>query len=211
MTTSGDPSAKLCGEILAEGARRAEGIREVARKEGGAILALAASDAEKARMKSLEATQEEAARRRDRILAGVPIEVARRRAAHIEGLLLSLRERALENLMAREGFSHREALAALAAEALGQMEGEAFAVSLAPPDLAVSEGLAEEILRRAGKPGLKLTLSEDPSILGGGFILRDAEGLQMWDDRLPVRLDRLWPALRLPIARAVGLAEEGVP
>lgn len=202
--TKPEPADQLCEEILAEGRRRAEGLQEEARRSGEAILAKAASEAEMAQRESLEAAQEKAARKRERILADLPIELARRRAARVEALLESLREGALRRLLARQGFDYRAALVSLAAEALQRMHGEAFVLGLAPEDMA-SPGLIEEILRRTGRPDLALTLVEDPSITEGGLILRDAEGHQLWDDRLPARLERLWPALRLPVARGAGL------
>lgn len=203
MTQPG-PAAQLCEEILAEGRRRAEELREEARKSGEGLLAKASSEAEALRSESLETAQREAARRRERILADLPVELARRRAARVEALLESLRKGALRRLVDRRGFDYREALLFLAAEALGRMRGETFVLGLAPGDVA-DNGLVEEILRRAGRPGLTLTQVEDPSIMEGGLILRDAEGRQLWDDRLPVRLERLWPALRLPLARGAGL------
>jgi vacuolar-type H+-ATPase subunit E/Vma4 len=205
--TSADPSA-LCEEILAEGKRRAEGILEEARREGETILARARAEAETFRRETLEAARTEAARRRDRVLAGVPIDVARTRAAQVEALLESLRARALGELLARRGFDYREAVISLAADALRRMTGQAFVVNLSVGyEADLGTGLAEEVLRRSNRAGLSLTLSEDPSITEVGFIVRDVEGRQVWDDRLAVRLGRLWPALRLPLAIGAGLVE----
>jgi vacuolar-type H+-ATPase subunit E/Vma4 len=202
-----DPSA-LCEEILADGRRRAEGILDEAREEGDALLAKAKAEAEASGREAVEAARAEAARRRDRVLAGVPIEIARMRAAHIEALLDSLRERARQELTARRGFDYREAIVSMAAEALKWMTGEAFVLCLAGGYQAdLGTGLAEEVLRRAERTGVSLTLAEESSLTEGGFILRDAEGRQVWDDRLTVRLDRLWPALRLPVAIGAGLVE----
>lgn len=194
-----DPSGMLCEEILAEGRRRAEGIREAAREAGQALLAKTQAEAQASLAGSLEEARREAERIRERILADVPVELARLHAARTEALLESLREGALRKILARKAFDYREALASLASEALAGMDGEAFTLSLAPEDMP----LGEELLRRLGRPGL--TLVEDPTITSGGLILRDAEGRQLWDDRLAERLSRLWPDLRLPLARALGL------
>jgi vacuolar-type H+-ATPase subunit E/Vma4 len=208
MADSGADPTALCEEILSEGRRRAEAARDEARKKGEAILAGARADVEAVRRRALEAARLEAARRRERELASVPTEVARMRAARVEVLLESLRERALRELVARRGFDHREAIVSLAAAALRRMAGESFVLGLGAADeAALGEGLAEEVLRRAGRAGVVLTLSVDPSITEGGLILRDVEDRQVWDDRLPVRLARLWPALRLPLAAGAGLLE----
>ena len=51
----------------------------------------------------------------------------------------------------------------------------------------------------------RLEVQEDPSIEGGGVIVQDAGGRQVWDDRLSARLSRLWPDLRREIvARVAG-------
>ncbi|WP_005035431.1 V-type ATP synthase subunit E [Holophaga foetida] len=194
-----DPSGKLCEEILTEGRRRADEICEEARREGGALLATAQAEAQNLREDSQETATREASRRRERLLAGSPIEIARVRAARIEALLEPLREKALRELAARR-FDYRKALATLAAEALQGMGGDAFTLSLAPEDMH----LGKEILDRIRRPGLSLNLTEDATITGGGLILRDAEGRQVWDNRLPERLGRLWPQLRIPVARGIG-------
>lgn len=199
-----DPADRLCGEILAEGRRQAKEIQEEAQKEGAAILAQALAEAQRVRDISLEAAHQEAMRRRERILADIPIEIGRIRAARIEVLLESVRQDASRDLAERRGFDYRDALLSLATEALEGMDGEAFTLNLAPEEM----GLGEEILRQLTRPGLSLTLTEDPTITQGGLILRDREGRQVWDNRLPERLARLWPRLRVPLARSLGLLGE---
>ena len=82
--TKPDPAENLCEEILAEGTRRAEESPRGGQQAERGILAKAASEAEKARRDGLEAARSEAARRRERILADLPVELGRRRAAHVE-------------------------------------------------------------------------------------------------------------------------------
>jgi vacuolar-type H+-ATPase subunit E/Vma4 len=208
MAASGADASVLFEQILAEGRRRAERIREEARNEGEAILTKAEAEAESSRRRALDTARAEAARRRERVLAGVPIEVARIRAARVEALLESLRERARRELSARRGFDYREAIISLAAEALRRMAGDNFVLSLAVGyEADLGKGLAEEVLRRAERADVTITVADDPSITGGGLVLRDLEGRQAWDDRLTVRLDRLWPALRLQVATRTGLLD----
>ncbi|HNX95260.1 MAG TPA: V-type ATP synthase subunit E family protein [Holophaga sp.] len=201
---------RLCEEILAEGRRQAERLRAEARKAAETLSASAASEAEAFRKACLEAARKEAERRRERLLAGVSIEIARMRAARIEALLDDLRQRALRDLAVRRGFDAREALVDLAAEALARMAGEAFVLGLAPEVFAEYgesrlAALSQAIRERAGRPEVSLALEAEPAITGAGLILRDAEGRQVWDNRLEVRLARLWPALRVPVARIAGL------
>jgi vacuolar-type H+-ATPase subunit E/Vma4 len=44
---------------------------------------------------------------------------------------------------------------------------------------------------------------------GGGVIVHDAAGRQVWDNRLAPRLERLWPELRRQLAAQTGLLSPG--
>jgi vacuolar-type H+-ATPase subunit E/Vma4 len=201
-------AARLCQEILAEGQRAAAALREEARRQGEAILARARLEAEAVRGEAARAAQREGGRRAERLLAGVAIEVLRRRAAAVEALLESVRERARRELLG--GAVSRDALASMAAHALARMAGEAFVLGVRPGELArLGDGLAGEVLRRAGRGPARLTASEDPSMTGPGFVLCDVEGHQRWDGQLGARLDRLWPALRAAVAEGLGVLEKG--
>ncbi|HEU5396435.1 MAG TPA: hypothetical protein VFV81_04655, partial [Verrucomicrobiae bacterium] len=48
----------------------------------------------------------------------------------------------------------------------------------------------------------------EETVTGGGVIIESADGFQVWDNRLPSRLRRLWPELRRQIARRLGLVTE---
>jgi vacuolar-type H+-ATPase subunit E/Vma4 len=81
------------------------------------------------------------------------------------------------------------------------MAGIAFVVKVSEADRTLlSDGLAEEITHRVGRPALNVTVSYEPDITGGGVIVEDAEARQMWDNRLLKRLERMWPELRRQIA-----------
>lgn len=213
MTTPAPNSPEpLREEILADARRQSGELIARARQEAEATLAKAADDAEQARREQLEAARAEAARRRELILATVPVETGRRRSARIEELLRAIYDDARRRLLAREDSGHREILAALSAEGIGRMNGESFVIKLSPSDRKVhGAGLAEEVARRVGRSPLTITLSEDPTITDGGVILEDAEGRQVWDNRLSSRLDRLWPQLRPQIAVQAGLVSAPKP
>jgi vacuolar-type H+-ATPase subunit E/Vma4 len=49
---------------------------------------------------------------------------------------------------------------------------------------------------------------EDPGITDGGLVVQDAEGRRVWDNRLPQRLERMWPELRRQIAVRTALVAE---
>ena len=134
----------------------------------------------------------EAARRRELILATVPVEAGRLRSARVEALLESVREEVRRRLLAREGFDYRETVVALAAEAMKQMPGSAFVVKLSAADrAALGDGLAEEIARRVGRSPLNVTIAEDPAATDGGVVIQDAEAARCGTTACP----RDWSAL----------------
>jgi vacuolar-type H+-ATPase subunit E/Vma4 len=209
-TPNQDSQRALCDEILAEAHCEGEQIVRTARQEAETLLARATDEAKAARQQRLDLARAEAARRRELLLATVPLETGRLRSARIETLLHSIYEGVRQRLLTREGFDYREALITLAAEAAARMAGDAFVVKLSAADrAALGEGLAEEIAQRVGhSPALSITISDEPAITEGGLLIEDSEGRQVWDNRLPARLERLWPELRRQIALGASLVSK---
>lgn len=194
-------SDALREEVLAVARRECGEILQRAQHEAEAIIARASADADKLRCERLARARNEAGRRREMLLAAVPTEAAQLRAARIETLLQSVCDEARKRLRNREEFAYREAVIALAAEAIGQMAGDAFVVKLSPADgAAFGRELVAAVAQRAGCPSQAITLAEAAEITDGGVIVEDAAGRQVFDNRLLARLDRLWPELRRQIA-----------
>lgn len=188
-------------EILADARCESEQIIRRAQQEAEALLTKAAAEADKARQERLDQARAEAARRKELILATVPVEAGRLRLARVEALLESVHEEIRRRLTARDGFDYRKTVVTLAAEAVKQMHGSALVVKLSAADrAALGDGLAEEIARRVGRSPLNITISNDATLTEGGAIIEDTEGRQVWDNRLLARLERLWPELRRQIA-----------
>lgn len=202
MTTPDhEPSERLRDEILAEARRERDAILERARHEADSLLTQTAQEADEVHRKRLEEARTEAARRREFLLATVPVEAGRLRSARVEQLLLSVQDEVRQRLRRREGLDYREVVVGLTAEAIGQMAGDAFVVRLPGVDrMALGEALAAAIQRRAGRSPLSITLSEDSTLQEGGLIVGDREGRQIWDNGLLSRLNRFWPQLRQQIA-----------
>jgi vacuolar-type H+-ATPase subunit E/Vma4 len=202
---SHNPQNFLHEEILAEARRESEQIVGRARQEAGVLLAKASTEAEKTRQERLDLARAEAVRRKELILSTVPVEANRMRSARIEALLQCIHDEARRRLLAR-GFDYRECITVLAADAVSRMAGNAFVVKLSPSDhRAMGNDLAGEIAGLVGRSLLTITISDDPTISESGLIIQDAEGRQVWDNRLPARLERLWPELRRKIAIHTGL------
>jgi vacuolar-type H+-ATPase subunit E/Vma4 len=195
--------------ILADARNQADQMILHARQEAQDLLAKAATQADKARQERLDAAQAEAGRQRALLLARIPVESGRRRSTRVEALLQAILDEARARLAAGDGIDGRRTIVILAAEALGRMTGDAFVARCAPADVRHLHDDAtwvEEIAHQAGRPALRLTLVEDAAVTEGGVIVEDADGRQVWDNRLAARLDRLWPQLRLHVAIRVGLA-----
>jgi V/A-type H+-transporting ATPase subunit E len=201
----------LSTEILAEAKRECDEIIRHAQQEAESLLAAAQAEAEKVRREKLESAQAEAARRSELILATVPVEAGRLRSARVEAILENIREESRRQLLARN-FDGHETVVALAAEAIRRMPGTDFVLKISPADqLSFGDKLAGEIAQHAGRSPLKLTVSADPEMTGGGVIMQDAAGIRIWDNRLLSRLERLWPELRRRIAVQTSLVEKNEP
>ena len=195
-------SDRLCQEILGDASKQAERIRRRAGREAGEFVAKAKVEAQKARDQRLAEAAAQAQRARDLILARVGVEVGRMRAARTEQVLCDCLDAARKRLAERGGFDYGDRLAALAAEAIGGMAGRRFVLELGAADLAAfAARLPGEVLKRAAGRDIEVTVLPEPAKIGAGVIVRDADGRQVWDDSFEARLERLWPELRLEIAR----------
>lgn len=211
-TPDNNSTEVLRAEILADARRACEGIIRGAHQESEALRAKATAQAGQIQRERLELASAEASRRREVTLATVPVEAGRMRAARIEEMLQSVHDEVRRRLLAREGFDWREVVLTLAAEAVKQMPGNSFAVTLAAADRAAfGDGLVDQIVRRAGRPDLSITISQAPEAKGGVLLLQDAEGRVRWDNNLAARLQRLWPELRRQVAVRAALVAERRP
>lgn len=210
MATPNQNSAEILrAEILADARRASEEIIRRGQQEAEALLAKATAEADEARREQLEAARAEAVRRRELMLATIPVEAGRLRTARVEALLESVHEEVRRRLLARKGFDFREAVLVLAAEAIQRMPGSDFIVKHAAGDRGtLGDELAGEIAHRVGRSPLHITITSDSAANDGCLIIQDGEGRQVWDNSPVVRLERLWPELRRQIAIQTSLVLE---
>ena len=195
------PDEALRREILEEARRAGERLVIQAQEDAATLLAKATDEAETKRRAQLDAARKEAERRAGQIRATIPVEAGRRQASHLERQLQSLLDEILQRLLARKGYDYQEYLLSSSALAISRMAGTRFVVKLAPADhTAAGDTWVPEIIQRANRPSLHITLQADPSITSGGAVVEDEAGQQIWDNRLTSRLKRLWPELRHQIA-----------
>lgn len=200
---------RLRAAILTEGQQESTQVILLARTEADALLSRAKAEAEKLRQEKMTASRTEATKRRELILATVAVEAARDRRTAIEILLKTILDKARERLMARRDIDYRATLVALASDAIHRMNGDTFVIKIHPNDrTAFGDGLSEAIRIRLGRSRLTITVLEEPGIDGGGLLVQDAAGRQVFDNRLLTRLERLWPELRRHIAIRTALVSE---
>lgn len=203
--TEQNATERLREEILAEAKKKGEEIIMRAKQDAEAHIKNAVSEAERLRQMILEQAHKEAERQSELILATVPVETGRLRAARIESLLESIRDEASKRLRNHDGFPYYETLITLASHAINNMVGNAFVVKVygsEKNDMA-EKSLSEEIARRVGRQ-VQINISYQQGSSGDGVIIEDAEGRQVWDNRLLEKLNRLWPELRRQIALEAG-------
>lgn len=209
MTSSGQPRVEAMREaILEDAARRRTEILAHAHEQADELLARASLEAAQVRLELLESARIEAERCRGRILAGVPIEAGRLRSARIERELDGIRDEVRRKLAAVD---LRSVARALAADAVRCLDGEVFVIKLfhAFDELDDAE-LSRQIASDVGRRPLSIAIQLEARAGDGGAVVEDPDGHRVWDNRLQVRLDRLWPELRRQIAVHTGLSAESV-
>jgi vacuolar-type H+-ATPase subunit E/Vma4 len=198
----------LCQEILADAKRKCDEILQAAHKEVAALLARTDAENESYRKIKLEAAGKDAAGRRESVIDTASVEARRMESEYIESLLQSIQGKIRRRLQVREGFDCREILLNLAAEAICNMSSDKYAIRLSAADReALGIDWRDEIRRRTGRNNLEIAIKDDPGIAGGGLIVEDQEGVEVWDNRLTARLQRMWPELRILIAGQTGLLD----
>lgn len=196
----------LRDEIIADAERQADRLVRRARRESKMMVDKAVSECEQQCQEKREAAAAKAQRQRMLILATVPVEIGRLRAMQAEQELTALRDAVRDRLLARQDFDYGECLLTLAAEAMRQMEGDTFLLQLAPQDAEkYGKSLAADAAARAGRPDAKVMIDQPTCDIGGGVVVRDPQGRQVWDNSFQARLDRLWPLLRHQMAEYLGL------
>jgi len=207
-TLNSDSPQILRQEIAAEAQLQSEAIAHQAQQEVETVLRKACQEANEIQRQLQAEAGTEAERRAGLVLATVPVEAGRLRLDCVEGVLESLLQEARQQLSVQAGFDYRKAVVALAVEAIRQMAGDRFVVRLSVPDhAAMGKGLGEEIARGAGRADSVISVVGDRGIKGGGVIVQDQAGRQIWDNQLVSRLERVWPELRRQVAIQTGIID----
>lgn len=194
----------LCQALLDKAHQDAAELINKSKREAEALLLQVEDDQQEFRRSQLAEATHEANRRKEQILATVPIEQQRLLAARMETLLLTIHDETLARLRRRQGFDYHHSLITLASSALSRMRGTRFIIRVSPTDhSAWGTSLSGDIASHLGRRDLILTIVEDVTLHDGGVIVHDEAGQQEWDNQLPARFERLWPEIRQYLASSL--------
>lgn len=203
------PEDLLREEIVADAKRQAERLLRKASRESAELAEKSRAAAGRECEKVLANARAVAARRAGLLRAKVPVEEGRYRAARIEEQLDAVRESASAKLSALPVTAGL--LARLVGDAARACGGGDLVVSLSEADRAVLEGSAtwREDASRAAGVASSFSLSDGGALppSSRGPLVSSADGSAVCDNRLGVRLARLWPSLRRVIAGRLGYVD----
>ena len=201
-----EPADTLAQQILADARKQAGPISKRAQREAEAALQKARDEAERERNQMLQRAERSAELKAHRIGARTELELANIRRQAAERILTDARERAMQELIeASRSPEYPEELQTLTLAALGAMNGERFELVMRAEDREAHganvaravQGLAPRVLGRQ----VELTVSGETIRAAGGVLVRSVDGRQVCDQTFKARLERLWPHLRVEIAR----------
>jgi vacuolar-type H+-ATPase subunit E/Vma4 len=198
-------SDKLYEEVLADARTKAERERRRGQKDAEAEARKIEDKARATVEEILSAARAEGDRLRRQVLATVEVEAQRQRLARLEEILRSVYEQAERRLSELSDQEQFDALCRLTLEAAAQMPQDSLQVALPASSPA---GRAEELIRRVTAEADK-TLDRNivlrpagvPATVTDGVVIRSEDGSVEVVQSLRERLRRLWPELRLEVAR----------
>jgi len=202
MSESAD---SLVEQILEDARGQAERTKKKARRRAEKIVEQAREEAEEKRQSILEDAQSRAEAEERKVKAGISQDRRFLRQKARQKLLEHVRRRCMERLAAlRNEDDYRDILLNLATDAIAQMEGEQFVLTLTPED---REQLGEELVNALPprvadelNRDVEVELAEETVDACGGLKLMRRDGKEICDETFEGRMERLWPQLRHEVA-----------
>lgn len=199
------PSEKLFDEVLADGRTKADRVLKRGQRDAKAAGEKAAKEAEVTAQRIRDAAKAEGETRRAQIMATLEIEAQRERLARLEESLGRVYELANASLASADSQARRDAMLALAVDALRQMPDREVTIAL-PPKEHESDGaaFAEELAGRAASAlghAVQVRADDRPGPVRDGVVIRSADRRREAIQSLGERLRRVWPQLRLQAAQ----------
>lgn len=201
MATKDAAQEVLAREILDEGLRRAEQVRSDARNEADKIAAHALARAEAEASKIASDAEARAARKTQMIMATIPQELAQHRLRARADLAQEAIESARKKAKNLDGAAYRNAVWALATDALRRMPGGQFVVRAFGLNDAECAALRDGLLEALRAEGRIVDIQCVPGDRGSrGVIVESGDGRLRWDNTFEARLNRMKGGLQRLIA-----------
>jgi vacuolar-type H+-ATPase subunit E/Vma4 len=196
---------KLYDEVLGDARTKAEREVRRGRKDAEAAAGKIEAEARTSVDAILAAARDEGARLRRQVLATVEVEAQRQRLARLEEILRSAYDQAERRLTDLPEQELAEVQNRLALEAVAQLPQESLVVALpsSTPAGRAEEligGVVAEVERTLGRR-VTLRVAEAPVPFSDGVSVRSEDGSVEVVESLRERLRRMWPELRLDVAR----------
>ena len=204
---------KLDREILADAEAQAQRNVKKAQHEAQEMLEHAQREAQAQSEAILGAARARAQARTAVIKAGIEVEANRLALIARENTVQTILDEALRQAQDRTRPDYAAALAALGAEAISKMDGDAFVIGLNAEDTAslgakVLDTVAK-LARERYKREVALRLAESPSPIAAGIIVQSEDGGQRVDNSFARRLERNKIRLRPETAAIIFPNENG--
>lgn len=195
----------LAEEILADARRQADRKLASARRAAEAALRSARARTGAIEQEAFAAADRTIERETRTILADIPHQEQVRRLRVMEELVSRQFHDALDILRARAPRALLPSLVRLTVDAIALMDGDRFAIEVAPRDADrlgtdLAEQARSEVRKRAGR-GVAIDVVPSSALADGGVIVRSAHGRLMVDNSFATRMRRAHEGLRGQVAR----------
>lgn len=198
-------NSKLYDEVLADARTKADREKRRGQKDAEAAARKIDDEAQAAKDQILGAAKAEGDRLRRQVLATVEVEAQRQRLARLEEILRSVYDQAEQRLGQLSDQELADAQSRLALEAIEQLPQDSLELAL--PAVSHESRAAELIQRLVAEMDQKfdrnvvIRAAERPAEINDGVVVRSEDGSVEIVQSLRERLRRMWPDLRLDVAR----------
>lgn len=205
----------LGSEVIADAERRAQRIRQRGEREAQRIRQRGEKDAQQGAEEILQAARQRAERESNMVLATVEVDAHKVELTAKEEVIEACLQTARRQLLEKDAYDYRAALAELAADAIVQMPGESFMVALGEADAQnradkLARRIEEVVAARSGRT-VHVEIGREHARISGGCVVLSADGRLRYDNSFDARLRRHREHLRRLTARELFSEDEDQP
>ena len=200
-----DRQELLKQEVLADADSRADTVRKRAEREAKKIARDAAQKAKAITDQAVAEASQEAELETRRVLATAPLEQKRRDLSAREELINDAISQATSRLLAQDEEPRTAMLAGLLEAAAVEIGEPELIVSCSQSDAPLLETVIEKARKTLAASGATVCFqAAAPQLaISSGLVVRTPGGHKVVDNTLEARRDRLFPQLRLALAKTL--------